>query len=307
MLGHYILGEFPIGGLQESYRILVLNWSGLLSYWGLDEITNNKAYDFKGSNDGTYNGGYTLEQSSPILSGYPKGNSVLLNGTNGYIDCGAASNLNLNRTLSIEAWIKPSNNSTSPKAIFSKPNGGIYLRINQNHLNFLKSQISDIITGTFTFSSGNWYHVVLTVDASGNINLYVNGVLDISGSTSLTFSSSNHGFIGCDGIGSELFPGNIDELSIYNSILTAEDVRRHYLVALDNNSVQEPSGALRLTQLTRRTLILPTNANLRLTQLARRVLRHNSPEPSSGKLISSGGGLINRGGGLIEPSGGIIG
>ena len=78
---------------------------------------------------------------------------------------------------------------------------------------------------------GKWYHIVMTVDSSGNGKLYVNSEEEATYSTSN--SSANKFSIGqeYDGSGttaSDFFDGKIDEVAVWNVALTATDVTTLY-------------------------------------------------------------------------------
>ena len=83
-----------------------------------------------------------------------------------------------------------------------------------------------------TFDPGEWHHIVVTVDSSGNGKLYVNGGQEGTWSNG-TNSSVNKFSIGqeYDGSGStpsDFFDGKIDEVAVWNVDLSAADVTSLY-------------------------------------------------------------------------------
>ena len=103
----------------------------------------------------------------------------------------------------------------------------IFVR-NNNQIRFASYHANDILDSTTTVSANTWYHVAATHE-SGSDKLYVNGSLEASGSAS-TFSVSNSASlrIGSSSIFSLYHQGLIDEVSFFNSALSASDVTAIY-------------------------------------------------------------------------------
>jgi len=83
-----------------------------------------------------------------------------------------------------------------------------------------------------SISAGQWYHFVGVYDGS-NVLLYVNGAL-FNGTSTLTGSLQNttsEFFIGKRGFGitNSGFDGKLDEVAVFNTALTAQDVQSIYL------------------------------------------------------------------------------
>jgi len=95
-----------------------------------------------------------------------------------------------------------------------------------NGNNELKSAVPSVDT---------WYHVVVTDnqanDATGNLKLYINGVLtdsQIGYAGSRTFAASDYASIGASGEGRTGIDGQIDQLRLFPSVLTATQVTELY-------------------------------------------------------------------------------
>jgi len=77
--------------------------------------------------------------------------------------------------------------------------------------------------------TGNWYHIAVVSKASGDMDIYINGVLDSSASG---FSATNEPeaiIIGAD-TGTEMacFKGIIDEVAIFNRALADYEIKQVY-------------------------------------------------------------------------------
>lgn len=173
------------------------------------------------------------------------GNAFKFDGSSGYINMNNPGNLNFGTgPFSLEAWVNWNGGGNSGALnIIRKsnypvtgPGSGYWLRIGKDTkiIEFsvgatTGSEGQSIITAPI--SSGTWHHVVATKDSSGTIKLYVNGesqgiVLrqsshaDATSEAPFTLGAWNDRF----GI-TELFPGMIDEVSVYNRALSSSEIQ----------------------------------------------------------------------------------
>lgn len=202
-----------------------------VAYWRLGETSGTVAQNIGSSGiNGVYTGGYTQGATSLVTG--DANLAVSLNGTTGRVVAGNASQLDYSRNFTLEAIIKPAAIGAN-RSIISHGIDGFYLRIESTgNLRFIKSQRVVIGDGSAVLVAGNTYHVALTVDAAGNWKIYVDGVLDGSGTTAQTFDASVTGvLIGMEyGTGpgnQEFFTGVIDEVAIYATALSAGRIAAH--------------------------------------------------------------------------------
>jgi len=82
------------------------------------------------------------------------------------------------------------------------------------------------------YAVGNWYHFVVTYDASSNATIYVNGVAVASGVLGYTPDSWSPLTIGngkWSGLtGARAVNGTIDEVAVYTNLLSPADIAAHY-------------------------------------------------------------------------------
>ena len=104
-----------------------------------------------------------------------------------------------------------------------------------------------------TFESGQWHHIVMVVDSSGNGKLYINGGQESTWSsgtnTSVNKFSIGQEYDGTGSTASDFFDGKIDEVAIWNVVLSAADVTALYnsgngLKASANSGNYDNSGDL---------------------------------------------------------------
>ncbi len=205
---------------------------GLVGYWPLDDASGVIASDSSGNgNTGTITG-------ASWASG-KRGKALDFNGTDQHVSVTASSVLNPTTALTVSAWIKPDavDNEWGP-VVESGGNLNSGTGYFFGYYTASNSFIFEVGDGSYDSVSvllpvGQWYHVVGTYSASGNLYLYVNGVQ--VGTHSHTVASisydSNPFTIGklayCCATGHH-FDGQIDDVRVYNRALSAADVATLY-------------------------------------------------------------------------------
>ncbi|MDP3770101.1 MAG: LamG domain-containing protein [Candidatus Sungbacteria bacterium] len=230
----YIGGSGTGSGTQSCVQAP----SGLVSRWSADMVSGTGVADMSNGNNGTIVGGVTIV---PIDAG----SAFKFDGSSGHISMGNPGSLNFGTgPFSLEGrfhW-DGSGNSGALNIIrksnypVTGPGAGYWLRIGK------ESKIIEFSVGATTgpegqsiitgpISSGAWHHVVATRDGSGVVTLYVDGKsegvilrqatnADSTSEAPFTLGAWNDRF----GI-TELFPGTIDEISVYNRALSASEVQ----------------------------------------------------------------------------------
>ena len=202
----------------------------IVSWWPGE----GNAQDSIGSNDGTLQGGTVFVQG--IV-----GQAFRFDGADDYIRIPHHPSLNLASALTIEAWISPAS-TEGPRVIVSKWNDDIsdwsYIFKDHNDSDNLRIELSESdhndladLEGSTSIPLETWVHVAATYDAGEGIaRLYFNGAEDASqvvGSGRLIDASLTDLLIGATVTGGgilENFDGFIDEVSIYNRALSAEEI-----------------------------------------------------------------------------------
>jgi hypothetical protein len=192
-----------------------------VGYWKFDEVSGNiKDWSGNGNTGTAYN--LTYSQAGKF------GNSCSFNGTTSYVDCGSGASLNITDTVTTEAWVNP-NSTSGERFIVNKHDQKYALEVNNN---YFRSIIYDgsftYLSSISTFQIGNWYHIAMTYDRIKE-RLYVNGLLDNSMSLTSAIQTGTTLWIGKH-ISVYYFSGKIDDVRIYNRALSAQEIKRHYMI-----------------------------------------------------------------------------
>src|SRR3989338_8508048 len=142
-------------------------------------------------------------------------------------------------SLSIEAWVRP----TAIGGVYvitgaDEGNPILMCRINAAGTAFMWARGSNGLdaqaAGTTAMTANNWYHIACTWNTSGKVaTVYLNGVNEGSSTNSsivnVPSGLTHMGVASRSGSPFEsYFKGDIDELRIYNRVLTATEVAEHY-------------------------------------------------------------------------------
>jgi len=214
----------------------VLTPDGLVGLWPFDEGTGSTAYDSSGNgNTGTLVNG-------PLWMAGKFGNALSFDGLDDYVDCG--TNVVITTAITIEAWIKPDTFGDYEAIIanFKWPTNpeGYSFRVMANGKLVWRAVLSGnnaySITSNSTMSAGNWYHVVLTHNGSYT-RLYINGSLDKVGTPGGTIVNLGKALkIGWDDYAAgRKFNGIIDEVRIWNIVLSGPEIAQSYALGTDTS------------------------------------------------------------------------
>lgn len=200
--------------------------SGMVGWWPGD----GNASDLAGSNPGSLIGGatYTAGEVGPAFNFTASGQSVTIPNPVA---------LNITDAISIDAWIKPSTAGVNMRILDKQTAGGIdgyTLDLYQGHLRLLVGWAGGLPNGVFFTSTqsipaNQWTFVAASYDGH-TIKLYINGALDSSMAFTNPFPAANARplLIGNSSSGAEWFRGAIDEVELFNRILTTNEIASIY-------------------------------------------------------------------------------
>ena len=257
---HYLNGTSA--SPSQTYQSLVLAKAPIL-YYRLDEpdftggtpVTAVNVGSSGTAADGTYQAGTTTGVAGPPSAGFGVGNySCLFNGSSGYIDCGFPSDLDAySGPISIMTWIHVNGWTKTWQAMVTKGDSSWRLHRNSSgtdtrFVGFGTTGLSNVDqAGTRVVDDGFWHHVVAVYDGSAKY-IYVDGTLDVSTPVTGTLATDTYAiFIGENAQATgRLFSGQMDEVAIFKTGLTAAQVLQVYNAAqappIITQQPQAPAG-----------------------------------------------------------------
>ncbi len=224
--------------------------SGLVGLWSFNGVDlTDRVYDRSGQgNDGYF---VNISTSTAKVSG-KVGQALNFDGTNDFVNAFSGTSLDDLSALTYAAWIKPRSAGNGRGTIVAKSDtasviGLTYIYFDNvtatNGISFLRDTtgVTDIgyTSANNAAPLGEWTHVAVswdgTVGNANNVRIYINGVestyqITDAGSGSLESDASNNFTIGArtNTGGERYFDGFMDEVRVYNRVLTASEVKQLY-------------------------------------------------------------------------------
>jgi hypothetical protein len=239
------VGQVPSSEQSGTTYLTKGSFTGLVGLWSFDEGTGDKAYDSSGyGNDGTITGATYVGSVNAVFD-----YALSFDGGDDYVNC--EENVDITTAITIEAWINPSA-FTDYDAIVTNfewrevaERQGWSFRVMENQKLVWRAVLSGnntySIMSNSTMEVDNWYHVVLTHDAS-NTRLYINGSLDkveAPGGDIVNLGKALK--IGWDDYAAErVFNGVIDEVRIWNTVLSPSTIEDHAAGIYGFNGLMAP-------------------------------------------------------------------
>lgn len=209
--------------------------SGLVGHWTFNgtDTTSTKAYDRSGT-------GNTGTLSGPAIAEGKVGQGLLFDGVDDNVNLDNPSALQSLTDFSMAAWIYvDSDRGASVDYIVSQYDGGgiadgdflWYVDTNDTMVVNIDGATAAVTSSALT--ENEWHYVTLTVDGDNRIDLYVDGTLNVSdtaiGTTAPYLHNVNDLKIGSMHAGTNNpFQGIIDEVRIYNTVITAAQIQSLY-------------------------------------------------------------------------------
>ena len=212
---------------STSFNNLVIN-DGLVGYWKLDDsgALNTTATDASGyANNGTTSAtGTTWQTDAPTGMDFADSGSISLDGSAGYVTLGASNLPATNAAQTISLWAKPANTTQNGDMIVLKGGSstGLQLKIQAGTAKVTSIGGTSLISTTAP-SAGNWHHIAYTYDGASHQTLYVDGTATTATATNQT-GAATVAYLGTYNAANELFNGSLDEVRVYNRVLSATDI-----------------------------------------------------------------------------------
>ncbi|MEX2186486.1 MAG: LamG-like jellyroll fold domain-containing protein [Pirellulales bacterium] len=202
-------------------------------YWRFEETSGAVAVDSSGNNrDAAINGGVTLGAEGSLAG--DADHSARFDGSTGYVQLPGSWGGALWTELTIEAWVNTADPTTGTfQAVVAghDPNAFAHFQLNNGGNTGVYTDVGFVATPIIPATpTGTWRHVVIT-SKSGESKVFVDGaqVGATVGSTFANIAESSNVSIGLGHQNGRWFLGRIDEVAIYDHVLSDERVQLHYL------------------------------------------------------------------------------
>jgi len=239
-----VLSADELTALAGAYSTRVSATSGLLNYWRFGEASGTSAVDAKSADNATYVGTPTLGVAGVITN--DSNTAVQFNGTSQY----AWAARQISTDFSIEFWFKStqsySNDLGNPHCNYWWQGAGLVDAdtggsANDFGISLCSGKVIGGVGGSpdpsvvspLTYNDGLWHQVVMTrAQSTGLVVLYVDGasVGSVTGTTNALTSTATMDF-GRSTSGSNFLAGTMDELAMYNTVLSSATIASHYAEA----------------------------------------------------------------------------
>ena len=187
------------------------------------DLTANK-------NNGTLTNGPTFDSANA--------GSIVFDGTNDYVE--VQGNYHLFSALTISCWFKLTNSMSAGVNPSSVGAGRIWGKGNDLELRFSMDtgRLIGDLGGTANLSSTQnswlntvWYNLVFVLDTTTSTSsMYIQSKLDSTGSVGSISDQTANMLIGKSASGLDPYmSGKISNFSIYNRVLTPDEIRQNYL------------------------------------------------------------------------------
>lgn len=229
--------------------------AALVGYWTFDEGTGQTVFDSSGyNNHGVLGSSSSVETSDPTrVSGRLGAGALKYTGTSPvqYAAVPDSSSLSVTGTLTLSAWINIAGGTGTNRNILAKHENSAYRwRIDDGQHPWLL--INDgpglaVATSSHTISASDdyneWHHVAVTFTPGGtnNVSFYYDGVLTDQKTLSKSSIADTTGslLLGAYSTGSEPFNGSLDEIAIWNQVLTGNQI---YALAQGMAATNQPTA-----------------------------------------------------------------
>ena len=200
------------------------------------DAANARSYTFGGTTWADLSGN---GNSGSLINGPAYNNtnigSIFFNGINSYVN--TVNNTTLDFTL--ECWINTTTSSLAGtqayqgnpliSAYSGSGTNSFVLSVLNNQAAFFTGNADSSITGSSLLNTGNWNHIVAIRSGNTGVKtLYVNGVLEATGTSSTTVLNAYPNInIGGNAV-DKFFNGNIANIKTYSRILSVTEITQNY-------------------------------------------------------------------------------
>ena len=164
-------------------------------------------------------------KNQSLVSNY----SMKFNGTSDFVDCGNDSSLQITGAMTVSCWFKGQGGSGTVGGVGKLGNNGsrgfcLGVDSSSTITFFIAPTASSLVSASYSHTTDtNWHHLVGVFTPSTSLELYFDGQLVDTTSTSASsqYNASNNLQIGARGDSTGFFNGEIDQVCIFDYALPA--------------------------------------------------------------------------------------
>ena len=220
--------------------------AALVGYWNLNEaggtISDSAGPTFTNSNNAVGAGDYALATvpagtfgSIPVTAkaSTALGTAINIPATNSFfMGSPVGSDLNVTNNFTVMGWMNPTQTSGSHILFATGAGGGNGWKVGTsgNQLRFTANGVLDVTAPT-VFAANTWQHYAVTV-TGGNVNFFLNGaqtatlpLATVNASTAVSMLLGNNGQGPPGSSFNENFNGRLEEIKIFNNVLSLAEIR----------------------------------------------------------------------------------
>ena len=219
------------------------------------DAANARSYTFGGTTWADLSGN---GNSGSLINGPAYNNtnigSIYFNGINSYVN--TKNNTTLDFTL--ECWVFTNTSSLAGtqayqgnpllSAYSGSGTNSFVLSVLNNKAAFFTGNADSSITGSSLLNTGNWNHIVaVRSGTAGTKTLYVNGVLEATGTASTTVLNAYPNInIGGNAV-DKFFNGNIANIKTYSRVLSVTEITQNYNALFPRFATVTPNAVTYVT------------------------------------------------------------
>lgn len=206
-------------------------------FFDLQESSGTTMFDrYSDPQNGTYNGGFTLNDTVQVASANTNiGQHVRLDGSSGYLQAAGGSWLTPSQGFTFEGcfYIRSLSNgmrifdfanapSVNDMYLAANGSGGMTLGVGATSMSFSLLPI------------GQWFHLMVTVSATGAASIYVNGKSYASGTVGVpTDGTRAYQYIGKSAYSTDPYlAASVSHIAMYNHVLSVFTATAHAAAAI---------------------------------------------------------------------------
>ena len=156
--------------------------------------------------------------------------SLDFDGADGTVLLGSPSELSFSGNFTVSFWMKPAAIG-SPKFLIAKRDwttAANNYQIAMANTGAINLYLSASLTSSTILSAGNWYHILTVVRPGGTSEVWIDGSQDVTGSAGTIADTTVDLAFGSWDNGGYYYEGFLDEISMYDSALSAGNIATIY-------------------------------------------------------------------------------